>query len=585
MIRPFGGKVLLLFLLLVALAWPDSARAQREHLVYFQDTPYQLDVYKIYGRKDGPTIMIVGGIQGDEPGGFLSADLYIDLSLRRGNLLIVPRANFNSILQFKRGPNGDMNRKFGDTAKDDYDSRIVRILEELMAESDLLLNLHDGWGFYRPVYESKSANPMRYGQSIISDCEVFVSPETGRKLELGRTARRVIDRINEQIDNPAYHFHYMNTRTDENGSPYSEQRTSATFFALNQYGIPAFGVETSKNLPDIETKVLHHNLAINAFMDLFGLEPEQPSIYLEKPKLEYLVVAINNQIPAAVRDGQTLHLRPGDAIEVVHVEANYDRGLSVDILGLGTINDFRQSFSITKPTVIVAQKDHIRFGRVNVALTEAGAPAAPKPPPTFNVKSFLVEVEGRPQKTPDGGHLDLIDGDLFKLVDIETEGPLPSGDLDVNFKGFVADKVNNTGEDRGAVIHTARDLMARYSLSKTDKVYEVLVEHNRKVLARMTVNLRPPRLNHLVVELEDGVSRTLKDGQSLDVDAGRLVRVTGLDTNVTDNARIEFKFSGAAPQPGGEGTLTAFTMPAGRKVTLIATREGLVLGKIVFQSP
>ena len=49
-------------------------------------------------------------------------------------------------------------------------------------------------------------------------------------------------------------------------------------------------------------KVHQHNLAINAFMKIFGLEPEQPRIYLEKPSLDYLVVAINNQIPVAVAD-------------------------------------------------------------------------------------------------------------------------------------------------------------------------------------------------------------------------------------------------------------------------------------------
>ena len=55
--------------------------------------------------------MLIGGIQGNEPGGFLSADLYADMSLEKGNLIVVPRANFYSILLNKRGPHGDMNRK------------------------------------------------------------------------------------------------------------------------------------------------------------------------------------------------------------------------------------------------------------------------------------------------------------------------------------------------------------------------------------------------------------------------------------------------------------------------------------------
>jgi hypothetical protein len=32
------------------------------------------------------------------------------MSLKKGNLIVVPRANFYSIIMNDRGPNGDMNR-------------------------------------------------------------------------------------------------------------------------------------------------------------------------------------------------------------------------------------------------------------------------------------------------------------------------------------------------------------------------------------------------------------------------------------------------------------------------------------------
>jgi predicted deacylase len=78
-------------------------RPRRENITYFINTPNQLDVYRLYGRNDGNTALILGGIQGDEPGGFLSADLYPDLVLERGNLIVVPRANFHSIIRNNRG--------------------------------------------------------------------------------------------------------------------------------------------------------------------------------------------------------------------------------------------------------------------------------------------------------------------------------------------------------------------------------------------------------------------------------------------------------------------------------------------------
>ena len=41
---------------------PPPALSQREHLVYFPNTVYELNVYKIYGKQPGKTLMLIGGI-------------------------------------------------------------------------------------------------------------------------------------------------------------------------------------------------------------------------------------------------------------------------------------------------------------------------------------------------------------------------------------------------------------------------------------------------------------------------------------------------------------------------------------------
>ena len=581
------GALVWLVLLAGLFFFPATAAARREHQIHFKDTPYELNVYKIFGRKEGPTMMIIGGIQGNEPGGFLSADLYADLALKQGNLIVVPRANFYSILLFQRGPNGDMNRKFGIEAKGDYDSQIVRILKELMAESDILLNLHDGWGFYRPTYESKLANPLRYGQSIIADCAEYVCPRSGRYLNLKKTAEQVIAKINAQIEDPKYHFHFMNTRTAEPDSPYAEQRTSATYYALTRYGIPAFGVETSKNLPTMEMKVQQHNLAINAFMELFGLVPEHPRIYLAPPELKYLVVSINNQIPIAVADGETLFINPQDVVEVIHVEANYDRGLSVDILGLGTINDFRQKYAIDRPTFIVAQKDHLKFGRVKVALRPPG-PETPQAPArkaeAFEVKFFVVEVEGQLKLAADGRQIDVVAGDLVKIVDIITEGPRPPEGLTVNFKGFVSDQVKNTGEDRGYLINTAEDLWDKYSLSQEEKIYAVVAELDGRTLAQMTIRIHQPRLDYVVVRRNGGPRLCLQGGETFQVRPGDQVQVLDLKTNVPANRGVQIKAEGKVLPEEHPGAILAFKTLERRPLALVVTRAGVIMGKIVLDS-
>ncbi len=378
---PRSAAFIAFLLALTTALWAAGASAapgQRERLLYAPGSAQELEVYKIYGREPGPTVMIMGGIQGNEPGAFLSADLYADLSVRRGNLIVVPRANFKSIIKFQRGPDGDMNRKFQGDLSGDPDGQTVRILKELIAESDLLLNLHDGSGFYRPHWESEMANPNRYGQCIIADAAVYTHPLTGQSLPLAHYAQQVVDKVNEQISEPLYKFHFFNTRTGEQDSPYKEQRGSATWFALTELGIPAYGVETSKNLPTLEMKVYQHNLAVNAFLELFGVELEQPRLRLEPPRLAYALIRVNGAAPLALTDGQTLRLNYGDRVELIHLAANYERGLSADFIGLGELNDLGRVLELRQDCSLELRKDQHLLGRLQLELRPQGETGPPQ---------------------------------------------------------------------------------------------------------------------------------------------------------------------------------------------------------------
>jgi predicted deacylase len=56
---------------------------------------------------------VVGGVQGDEPGGFSAAALLIShYKITSGAVWVVPNLNFLSIIRCSRGVYGDMNRKF-----------------------------------------------------------------------------------------------------------------------------------------------------------------------------------------------------------------------------------------------------------------------------------------------------------------------------------------------------------------------------------------------------------------------------------------------------------------------------------------
>jgi hypothetical protein len=541
-------------LLSLLIICSSNLYGQREHTVYFQNTPYELNIYRIYGKESGKTLMLIGGIQGNEPGGFLSADSYADMSLKKGNLIVVPRANFYSIIMNDRGPNGDMNRKFTYEDNDlSMEDRIVTILKKLISESDYLLNLHDGSGYYNPKYIDKWRNPDRFGQSIIADCDKYTVPGTERVIPLGEIAEKVINKVNPHIENELYRFHFMNTRTDANNSRHKEQRKSATYYALTAHHIPSFGVETSKFLPTVDLKVLFHNLVINAFMEEFGIIPQSPGFTLDAPSLKYVVVSINNEIPIVIKKGEKLNIKKGDSINISHIESNYERGLSLDILGFGDLNDYRKDITITKETSMIVRKDNEKFGEIPIKIIEvsaSGSKGSPVKQPPEKIDYFLISISGRLVLAPEGETYDVVRGEILKIVDIY---PKITGNVVVNFKGFVGDRVNNTGEDRGYDIDTGKGLLERYATGGKGNIYQIVVTRDEKEIGSLDIRLIQPEMEYLVFRINNDRHALLRPDESISLSPQDNLFFEAVATNLIDNNLIHIDINGKKINKGGSG--------------------------------
>jgi len=452
-------------------------RPSRDYQVYFENTPNELHVYKLYGRFDGKTIFILGGIQGDEPGGYLSADLYPDLVLDKGNLIIIPRANFHSIILNKRGVNGDMNRRFDHNAPGDIDDQIVEIIKQLMSESDLFLNLHDGSGYYSDNYIDDNRNPQKFGQSIIADAS---QPIFGRDtLKLEEMAKKVIERINYRVDIPGHRFHFLNTNTLASDTKYPEQKKSATYYALTIFHIPAFGIESSKDLKDIELKIRYHNYAINEFFKLMGIEPEHPAVLFEPPKLIYLLVSINDAEIKIVENNSSVQLNSGDMLRITHIESNYNRGITCDVIGAGTEQDFQKPILIQRPTSIVVRRDNQVIGEVRVETIGQ---------PDERI-AFLIEVNGNQKKINSDQTLTVHRGDKIKIIDVSIPG-INSSNLKVNLKGYAPRNTYNDGEDRNSLIDTRGLYWNKYSVNGEGKKYPIVVTRGDQELTRAFIYIQ-----------------------------------------------------------------------------------------------
>ena len=489
------AKRLVTFLLAVFI-FPSGIQAQIIHEVFLPNTDHELNVYRIFGEEPGKTLMIIGGIQGDEPGSYLTADLYADIHLKKGNLIVVPRANFYSILLNRReGLTGDMNRKFGENGnlKKSLDEEVVMVLKHLIAESDLLLNLHEGSGFYSPAWIDDMENPNRYGQSIIYDAEVYSLPDYEGTINLGGLARSIIQKVNSQIENKRYHFKPNNHDTISDETTHPEQKLSATFYALTQANIPAFGVETSKTIDKLETKISMHKLVINTFMEHLGIKLDTPGLTLHKPELDYLLIKVNDGPSFAMPHGSTLKIGPGDEVLITDIIANYKRGMVADIDGLGNRNDTHIPFRISRDTKVIVRKDSEECGWI---LLDAGVPevapvevVASIDPADIKAEELIINVNDSIQSLPAGSTLYVDKDSRLILKGIRTNIPHLDSQVLINFKGFAPPKSVNDGNDLDFPIYTSQDLWPRYSVDKKGKLYPVIATYNEKTIGEFWVEL------------------------------------------------------------------------------------------------
>lgn len=591
----YMAVILLLLFGAVAAGSAPGGPSGRTHRVFFPDTERELNVYEISGREPGPTLLIIGGIHGDEPGGYLAADLYADLTLKRGNLIVVPRANIYSIHKNERGSRGDMNRKFGaEPHEHELDAQIIGVLTDLMRRSDFLLNLHDGSGFYAPEWEDDLHNPMRWGQTVIIDTGTIVARD-GSRLDLDALARTVVEQANREISETVHRFRVKNTRTFNDDSPFKEQRGSATFYAVSDAGIPAFGVETSKQIADEVKRVEYQVLVVNAFLERFGIEPDHPRFALETPRLRYVTVSVDGAPPVVVENGADLSVRPGSVVEITHVEANYERGLVVDLEGAGGFNDLGNPIVLERDTRVVVRKDKYHCGEIWIRMDPDSAPAVAVRLPegsarSPNVDAFRIAVNGRWHYLPAGESLQIVRGDRLQLDD--PLGPPDPDAIKVNLRGFVGNPVVNDGEDRGYTVHTERDLLQRFSLSPEKERYEIRVERGRQILGTSVIEVADPRLDYVLIRLDDGPLLAVAGGDTLSVAGTRRLRVEDLVTLPRETDRFTVNFRGFAGPNGaedrglaidlGRNLLSRFSlMGKGRYYEITVRLGGFLLGRVV----
>jgi hypothetical protein len=141
--------------------------------------------YYSYGSStpDNKTILILGGIHGNEPAGSyaimkLMDDINTNKKTTKNKLILIPYVNYCALqlnVRYILGI-GDLNRKFpiNKNYNEDNLHPIIKKLLLFIKEADVVIDFHEGWGFYKDnnssigstITPSNTNNSINYANEL-----------------------------------------------------------------------------------------------------------------------------------------------------------------------------------------------------------------------------------------------------------------------------------------------------------------------------------------------------------------------------------------------------------------------------------
>jgi len=402
--------------------------------IIFTNSIAEVQIIKKENNDSNTTLLVIGGIHGDEPGGYFAASiLATHYKINSKNLWIIPNLNQRSIQRNKRGIYGDMNRKFSSVKQNDKDANIIKEVKSIILEKkvSLVLNLHDGHGFYRKENHGKIFNPNAWGQTcVIDQCDLKQNQPFGN---LNDIALRVKEEMNRKLLKEHHSFDVRNTNTQFDDEA---MQLSLTYFAVTN-SKPAFAIESSKNLSSLSQKVFYQLLAIEEFMNIMNISYTKGFVLNE----ENISNIIKNYGNFEINGNFSLNL------------TNIKKSLSFIPIRLKS-NVFK--FSNPLGSVVKKNKNFIVYiGNKKIVTLKSQY---------FKMgesctKKFDVIIDGNIislNKTSD-----IVVNDDFNIV--------RENDYRVNVIGFSSKKYKN----ESGISIKLRDLNRKYSLDKDHKIYRV----------------------------------------------------------------------------------------------------------------
>ena len=310
---------------------------------------------------------------------------------------------------------------------------------------DLILNLHDGSGFYTPHYVDKHHNPDRWGQSVIIDQEAI---QTERYGDLQQLAEKTCLAINQNVKNDGYRFYVKNTETRKGNV---EMEKTLTYFAI-RHNKPAFGIEASKKFLT-HARAYYHLLAVEGMMRELGVSFER-GFKLTKADIKY---RIDNNVKLAMFDNKIYLDMAGARNRLNYIPMKKDSQIR---------------YSASNPLIAVIENDSsykVRYG--NRSVTQLN-------PQYFeyddSLDSLKLMVDGEQQDVQLGSVVNVKDQFIIEPID----------NYRVNAIGFSPRGKHN---ESGLVIRR-KDFVRHYSVDRASRKFRVEVYQGDKYCGMVLVN-------------------------------------------------------------------------------------------------
>ncbi|MCG3695638.1 M99 family carboxypeptidase catalytic domain-containing protein [Aliarcobacter butzleri] len=416
----------------------------------FAVTNRDFSIYKKESQTPSHTLLIIGGIHGDEPGAYFAPAFFEKYyKITKGSVWVIPNINGDSIIANQRGIYNDMNRKFSVIEKDDPDYFIIERVKKIILDKkvDLILNLHDGHGFYRETHENAIFNPKAWGQATIIDQDKINGLD--KFGDLDNIATKVKNNLNKDKLFQEYHsFGVKNTQTKFKDE---QMQLSLTYFAITN-NKPAFAIETSKNITDLTEKVIYQLKSIEEFMKIMDIEFQRDfdiNNYEEVKKrlFDFGEVKINENIAFDLNDSRKI-------LRFVPLKKENNEFKFENALGA---------------TKIVDNKYEVYIGNINVTNLF---------PQIFDVKeykdSIKIEVDGK-----------VINTKLGEVIDVKNSFKIVKNDFfRVNVIGFSKSGVDSEDD----ILLKKSDMVDSFSIDTNNKQYRVEFYKDNNFYGMITIN-------------------------------------------------------------------------------------------------